>query len=485
MKTLICLLTTLITLLSCTNRKVVLSQDSKITEIASYLDTLEGFSGAVLIAKNDSILFKKAYGFAHLGHQIKNNTETKFSYASIGKSFTAVAIFQLLQAGKLSLDDTIGKFLPNYPNALARDSITIRLLLQHRSGLPNYFHSEKFQNTSKAQFRTMEDLAYLYENEPLEFNPNEQFAYRNTNYIILGRIIEAVSKTSYENFINEHIFSVAKMQNTGNFDIDHIIENAAENYTLSDVYPNQLQKTVFMSAVKGSSAGGGYSTIEDLYKFSLAFKNNKLLNADYTNQMKKMPDDGWYGYGMQFAGAKDSGIYGHSGGHFGVGAEWRVFGKQNYIVVLLTNKDLDQGFFDTRFFIEKTIAGSTPKLDRYFFTKEAINTYLNNGIEQAKILIKESNFDLSEVDLNAKGYEMIKRGFYKKAIDLFTLEILSFPKSYDAYDSLGEAYIMDGQTNKSIENYKKSLELNPENTNAKEKLKELLKQKTTHNKVLW
>lgn len=460
---------------SCTNNKTVFSQNTKAREIVSYLDSLDGFSGAVLIAKDDHVLLQKSYGFAHLGHKVKNNTDTKFSYASIGKSFTAVAIFQLIQAGKLSLDDPIGKFLPNYPNKVARDSITIRLLLMHRSGLADYFYSDKFLNTSKVKFRTIESLSDLYENEPLEFKPNEQFSYRNTNYIVLGRIIETVSKMPYEDYIKKHIFAKANMQNTGNFDIDHIIENEAENYTLSDVYPNQLQKTFFMSAVKGSSAGGGYTTINDMYKFALAFKNNKLLNAKYTDFMKKEPENGWYGYGMQFAGAKGSGIYGHSGGHFGVGAEWRIFNKQNYTVILLTNKDLDQGFLDARFFIEKTIAGSTPKLDTYFYTKKVINTCLDKGLDKAAILIKESRFELSEADLNAKGYEMIKRGLYKKAIDVFTLEILSFPKSYEAYDSLGEAYMMDGNLKKAIENYKKSLALNTENTNAKEKLKELIK----------
>lgn len=475
MKKLVYLLTTFVTLISCTNDKTVLSQYPKIKEIANYLDSLEGFSGAVLIAKNDSILFKKAYGFAHLGHKVKNNTNTKFSYASIAKSFTAVAIFRLIQDGELSLDDPIGEFLPDYPNDVARDSITIKMLLQHRSGLPQYFRSKKFLNTSKDQFRTMESIAYLYENEPLEFKPDEEFAYRNTNYLVLGRIIEAVSKMSYEDFITKHIFSIAKMQNTGNFDIDHIIENSAENYTLSDVYPNQLQKIFFMSAVKGSSAGGGYTNLDDLYKFATALKNNKLLNENYTNMMKKEPERGWYGYGIQFAGAKGSGIYGHSGGHFGVGAEWRVFEKQNYTVVLLTNKDTDQGFLNARFFIEKTISGSTSKLDNYFFTKETINICIDKGIEQAKIYITDSKLALSEYEFTVKGYEMIKRGFYKKAIDIFKLQIFTFPKSYDAYDSLGEAYMLDGQMNNAIENYKKSLKLNSENTNAKEKLEELLK----------
>ncbi|WP_103072158.1 serine hydrolase [Aquimarina sediminis] len=460
--------------LSCLDKKIKVHQDSKAQQIENYLDSLEGFSGALLIAKNDSILLKKAYGFAHIGHQVKNNTKTKFSYASIGKSFTAAAIFQLVQEGKLSLDDKIKKFIPNYPNKIARDSITIRLLLQHRSGLPNYFHLDKFLNTSKERFRTIENLAYLYENQPLEFEPNEQFAYRNTNYIILGRIIEIVTKTSYEKYIEKHIFSKVNMQNTGNYDVDHPIENSAENYTLSDVYPNKFQKTIFMSAVKGGPAGGGYSNLDDLYKFATAFKNNQLLNEDYTNIMKEEPKNAWYGYGMQFAGAKGSGIYGHSGGHFGVGAEWRIFEKQNYTVIILTNKDLNQGFIDARFFIEKTIAGSSPKLDSYFFTKKIINTCLNKGIEHSKKMMVNSKTGLSEIEINSKGYEMIKRGFYKKAIELFKFEVFAFPESYYAYDSLGEAYMNDDQNNKAIENYQKSLEINPKNTNATEKLKELL-----------
>lgn len=476
MKNLIYLIVPII-LCSChiNSEKTGIPTDLKINQINNYLDSLEGFSGAVLIAKDDSIMFKKAYGFAHLGHKVKNNIDTKFSYASIGKSFTAVAIFQLIQEGKITLQDNIGKFLPYYANKTARDSITIELLLKHRSGLPHYFLSEKYLNTSKSQFRNIEDLQNLYENEPLEFKPNAQFAYRNTNYIVLGRIIEVVSKMPYEDYIKKHILSSSAMESTGNFDIDLNIENTAENYTLSDIYPNQLQKTIFMSTAKGGPAGGGYTTVDDLYKFALAFKNNKLLNMDNTNLMKKEPENDWYGYGMQFAGAKGSGIYGHSGGHYGVGAEWRVFEKQNYIVVLLTNKDLDQGFFDARFFIEKTIGGSTPKLDNYFFTKKAVEISLNDGVKEAKTLINNSKLELSEIDLNSKGYEMIKRGFYKKAIDLFLLEVFSFPESYDAYDSLGEAYMKDGQTNKAIENYQRSLELNSENQNAKDKLTELLK----------
>jgi CubicO group peptidase (beta-lactamase class C family) len=449
--------------------------DTKVDQISNYLDSLNGFSGTVLIAKNDSILFEKAYGYAHLGHKIKNKVETKFSFASIGKSFTAVIIFQLIQEGKLSLKDPIGKYLPNYQNKTVKDSVTIEHLLTHRSGIPNYFQSKKFLSTPKNQFRTIEDLTHLYEKEPMEFSPGTSFAYRNTNYILLGRIIEAITNTSYDTYFKKHILELADMKNTGYFDSDHIIENSAENYTLSNVHPNKLQKTVFMSTVKGSPAGGGYTTLNDLYNFATAFKNNKLLNTHYTNVLKKEPKTGWYGYGMQFAGAKKSGIYGHSGGHYGVGAEWRIFDKQNYTVILLTNKDLDQGFMDARFFIEKTISGSTAKLEGYFFTKKIVTTCLDKSIDAAIKMTNVSKIKPSEYQINSKGYEMIKRGFYKKAIKLFQLEVHFFPDSYDAYDSLGEAYMEDQQIKKAIQNYTKSLALNPKNTNAKDKLKILQK----------
>jgi len=471
----IILLLVITTIFSCQEKKSISNQNNKVIEITNYLDSLDGFSGAVLIAKKDSVLFKKAYGFAHLGHQIKNRTDTKFNYASIGKSFTSVAILQLIQKGQLSLQDNIGKFLPNYPNKTVRDSVTISHLLTHTSGLPHYFARKTFLDASKDLYRTMDDLKPLYENEPLESNPGEIFSYRNTNYVILGSIIEKISGKTYDTYLKENIFSLANMSNSGNFDLDHPINNAAEGYTLSEVYPNKLKINTHTFPSKGNAAGGGYTNLDDLFKFATALKNNKLLNPDYTNLMKKKPENASYGYGMQFSGARGSGIYGHSGGHFGVGSEWRVFEKQNYTVVLLTNKDADQGFLDARFFIEKSISGSTPKLDNYFFTKETINICLDKGLEKAKTYIKDSKLEFSEYEFTVKGYEMIKRGFYKKAIDIFKLQIFSFPKSYDAYDSLGEAYMLDGQNTKAIENYNKSLELNSENTNAQVKLEELLK----------
>ena len=471
----------LIIILSCTNKKLTSIKDSNVNKITNYLDSLDGLSGAILIAKNDSILFKKAYGYAHLGHKVKNRTDTKFNQGSIGKSFTAVAILQLIQKSKLSLQDNIGKFLPNYPNKTVRDSVTIAHLLTHTSGLPHFFARESFIRGSKDLFRLTNDFSSLYENEPMESKPGKIFSYRNTNYLILGKIIEVVSGTNYNNYLESSIYSIASMKNTGNYDLDHPIDNAAEGYTTSEVHPNKLKINIHTYPVRGGAHGGGYTTLDDLYKFSKAIHNYKLLNKEYTKLFTTpLKKDSYYGYGMQFPNPEEGTIYGHTGGHYGVGNEWRVYKQKGYSVIILTNKDADKGFLDARYFIQKTISGNTSKLNNYFFTKEVIKTCLNEDIEQAKALIRKSKFKIFEIDLNTKGYEMIKKGFYKKAIDLFTLEILSHPESYNAYDSLGEAYMKDGQIKKAIKNYQKSLEINPENLNGREKLRELLAMNNWH-----
>ena len=468
------LLALLITI-SCSKKKTTTLKDSKITQITNYLDSLDGFSGAVLIAKNDSILLKKAYGFAHIGHKIKNRTDTKFNQGSIGKSFTAVATLQLIQQNKLKLTDKIGDYLPNYPNKTVRDSVTIAHLLTHTSGLPHFFARESFIRGSKDLFRLTNDFSSLYENEPMESKPGKIFSYRNTNYLILGKIIEVVSGTDYNNYLESNIYSIASMKNTGNYDLDHPIENAAEGYTTSEVHPNKLKINIHTYPVRGGAHGGGYTTLDDLYNFSQAIQNYQLLNEEYTKLFNTpLKKDSYYGYGMQFPTPKEGDIYGHTGGHYGVGNEWRVYKQEGYTVIVLTNKDADKGFLDVRYFIEKTISGNTPKLDNYFFTKKVIKTCLTKNLEEVKSLVRKSKFKISEIDLNTKGYDMIKKGFYKKAIDLFIIETLYFPESYNAYDSLGEAYMKDGQIRKAIKNYQKSLEINPENLNGKEKLRELL-----------
>ena len=452
--------------------------DSITQQIKEYVGKMadnDNFSGAILVAKNDTVLFKKAYGYAHLGLKVLNNIDTKFNYASIGKTFTAIAIFQLMEQGKLSLSDTVGKFLMDYPNDVIRDSVTVEQLLSHKSGVPNYFGKNTFLESSKDRYRTLDDLSVLYENEPMEATPGERYAYRNTNYILLGRIVERITGIPYDDYIEEHVLQAASMSNTGNFDTDHPIENAAEGYTLSDVYPNTFKINVHTFPVKGSPAGGGYTTLEDLHRFTLAIKNNTLLNEASTALLTTPFGQSGYGYGMQFVHTEDGHIYGHSGGHFGVGAEWRIYEKENYTIIVLSNRDTDQGFLETRFFIQRLISGTTPTIEKYFFTKKVVDTYLQNGFQETVELIETDKEKLSELDLTIKGYDFLKRGKHEQAIAIFKLGLKAFPDSFNIYDSLAEAYMKNGENDRAIINYEKSLQLNPENTNAKNMMKKISK----------
>ncbi|MGB1205657.1 MAG: serine hydrolase [Chitinophagales bacterium] len=452
----------------------------KIEAIDKYITSLsdkDKFSGAVLIAKEGKVLLKKSFGYAHIGLQIKNNVNTKFAYASIAKSFTAIAILQLKQAGKLSLNDNIGMYLPEYPNQIVRDSITIKHLLTHTSGLPHYFGDEKYLNAPNTKFRTLDDLSSLYEKKPLEFNPGSSFAYRNTNYLVLGRIIEKVSGHNYDRYIEENIYSIAHMKNTGNFDKDHVIKNKAENYTLSTVYPGKYQKAEFFgSRAKGNADGGGFSTVDDLYLFVKALKSNKLLDDKHTQMYLTSADSARrYGFGIEIRNSNNNNgiIYGHSGGHYGTGCEWRVYDQKGYVVILLTNKDQEQGFLDVRFFIQQQLDGTSHLLDKYFFTKKVVNIYIENGYEKAIQLIDEKSEYVDETELIMKGYDFLKKGKIINAIDIFKITIHLFPNSSNAFDSLAESYMKNGENQLAIFNYEKSLKLDSLNNNAKAMIKEL------------
>jgi len=457
---------------ACSNSKE--TNEINILSFVSQLDNNEGFSGAVLIAKNDKIIFEKAYGYAHIGHKVKNNLETKFNMGSIGKSFTALAIIQLLQEGKLALNDPIGTYLLDYPNESIKNTVTVKHLLTHTSGLPHYFARKKFLEGSKDLFRTIEDLSELYENEPIESAPGIEFSYRNTNYVLLARIIEKITGIKYDDYLEEYIYKPALMVNTGNFDLDHPIDNAAEGYTTSEVYPNKFKVNIHTYPSRGNGAGGGYSTLHDLFNFTQALKERKLLNEQYTNLFTKPIDvKEHYGLGMQFPTPEEGTTYGHSGGHFGVGVEWRVYSKEGYTVIVLTNKDTDKGFLSARYYIQKVISGPTPSITKFFNTKNILTSYYKDGYGNALEKIKNIEGELNEFDFIMKGYDAIKKRDYKTAIDIFRLGIEAFPNSYDLYDSLGEAYMESKQSNLAISNYKKSLELNPENENAENMIKEI------------
>jgi len=239
----------------------------------SHLDTLAGkdeFSGTVLIAENDSVVLLRAYGFANREKKIHNRPDTRFNVGSINKSFTHVAILQLESRGKLALSDPIGKFLPDYPNREAAEKVTIEQLLTMSSGIGDFF-GERFQQARKENIRTLKDYLPLFADKPLEFEPGTGRRYSNGGYIVLGLIIERVSGMDYYSYIRDNVFRPAGMSGSDWLEKSAEGENMARGYTTNERKSND--ETL---PQKGSSAGGGYSTAEDLLRYVMALRNHTL-----------------------------------------------------------------------------------------------------------------------------------------------------------------------------------------------------------------
>lgn len=255
-----------------------LSEKELMVEVEKYLNDLTAkneFSGAVLIARKGQVVFGKPFGLASREFNVPNRLDTKFNIGSINKIFTAFAIGQLADAGKLSLNDTIGKHLSDYPNQQAAEKVTILQLLNMTSGIGDIF-GEEFQSTPKDKIRGIQDYLPLFASKPLLFEPGKGKRYSNGGYIVLGAIIEKVSGQNYYDYVRENIFKPAGMTNTDSFQSDMIVPNLATGYTRNSSSDGSLQNNFFTRPARGSSAGGGYSTVEDLLKFVQSLETGKL-----------------------------------------------------------------------------------------------------------------------------------------------------------------------------------------------------------------
>jgi CubicO group peptidase (beta-lactamase class C family) len=236
------------------------------------------FSGALLVAKEDEILLINAFGLASKRYDIKNNVSTRFNIGSINKIFTKVAIYQLYEQDKIDLDKPVGFYLSGLSSDLS-EKVTIRHLLEHRSGLGHYWNE-----TYRARFsdlRTVADYIELVKDQPLAFEPGTSQQYSNSGYVVLGAVIEQVSGIDYYEYIRKHIYLRAGMTSSDHFELDRPVENLATGYTNNNPDGSEgkgYERNNNYFALKGSPAGGGYSTVDDLWKFDRALKSGSLFS---------------------------------------------------------------------------------------------------------------------------------------------------------------------------------------------------------------
>ena len=296
------------------------------------------FSGAVLVVKDGKPLLSEAYGLADREHKTPNTLKTRFRIGSMNKMFTATSILQLVQAGKLGLDDPIGKYLTDYPNKDVAAKAQIHHLLTHTGGTGDIF-GEEF-DAHRLQLRTLQDYVKLYGKRDLEFEPGSKWEYSNYGFILLGVIIEKVSGQSYYDYVSEHIFAPAGMTSTGSDPEDQLVPDRSVGYTKMD-NPEWKPNTDTLP-YRGTSAGGGYSTAEDLARFAAAIEEDKLLNAHFTELLttgKPGTPDSSYAYGFGDHKINGTRCFGHGGGAPGMNGSLEICPSVGYVVAVLANVD--------------------------------------------------------------------------------------------------------------------------------------------------
>ncbi|MDX1702525.1 MAG: serine hydrolase domain-containing protein, partial [Melioribacteraceae bacterium] len=305
------------------------------------LEKDEEFSGVVAIEKDDKRMYQRVVGHANKSYNISNKIDTKFNIASVGKIFTGVAITQLVERGLLSFDDTLGKFIgPEWLNPEVSNKILIKHLLTHTSGLGDYFKDAYSQNKEPV-FRRHSDYKSLISDDSLNFEPGSNFSYSNTGMLLLGVVIENITKVDYFEFLKQNIFEPAGMLNSYGYFKDRPVSNRATGYT--KIYEGNnvnWDNNQFTRIMRGTASGGVYSTAEDLLKFARAIKMNKLLSEKYVDLLYEGRPElkaSFHSYAFFLESGNNGKVLSHKGDGRGMNCQFKLYLDSGYTIVVLSN----------------------------------------------------------------------------------------------------------------------------------------------------
>ena len=313
-----------------------LSEAETVSALSAKIDDLvkaDRFAGAVLIGHRGRIVFQKAVGLSNRETKTPNTLDTQFRNGSMNKMFTATAVMQLVDAGKLSLDDTVGKVMADYSNADVARKVTIRHLLGHTGGTGDFFGPLFMKN--RLTLKTHADYVAMFGDRAPLHEPGAEFRYSNYGMLLLGAIIERVSGMSYFDYVRTKVYEPAGMTATGSLPESENVPQRSTGYMRRKEAWLPNTDTLPWS---GTAAGGGYSTVGDFFRFAEALQSGKLISKTSLAQMIT-PGLGQYGFGMVISGDGATRHFGHSGGAQGQNGDLRVFPESGYVIVALSNLD--------------------------------------------------------------------------------------------------------------------------------------------------
>ena len=471
-------------------------------EINDFFTTLNKnnlYNGSVLVSKSGENTFSNFYGFSNIEKKEKINEKSQFPIASVSKTFTATAILQLKQKGKLKLDDPVQKYLQDFPYP----NVTIRHLLSNTSGLGDYYHL--FDNVIKEQPEKIisngDIIPTLIQNKtPLSFSSGDKWEYNNLNFCLAALIVEKTSGITFREYLEKNIFKPARMMDSFLPENRRTKKpNQVELYTYPNFYSTSLVnitnlKDPFLISEKSNFYGNGgiVSTAVDLQKYQNALFKYQLLDkkeleealtptkltngkiASYRFDEKEIA----YGLGWEMYTDESNGkIVFHDGSITGLTSILMHNIDKNQTVVLLSNNAAPM--FALSNAISQLINNKPYVIPVQNLSRVYGSLLENESKEKANQLIEEylknpGSYEATERDFNRLGYQFLRLQKNDNSLQTFASATLIFPKSSNIYDSYGEALLQCGKKDDAIKMYQKSVELNPDNENGKKVLKELL-----------
>ncbi len=418
---------------------------------------------AIGIIKDGKVIFEQYYGAENLEDQKKVSPSSMFRIYSTSKLMTNVGIFQLIEQGKLSLEDNISKYVENLPKDW--QNVKVKNLLTHSSGIPDFIaFSDILPEYSGS--KTMERLS----KEKMDFKTGNEFRYNQTNYMLLSMIIEKITGQSFENFILNSQFYDAKNQVVFSSNALEKIPNRIVKYNYNPA-TEKYEKSTDVEGKKAHPGNGLAITLPAFLKWCSHLSKNDFLNQGTKDMMWQPFEYGnkkdVFAYGWEINKANNIPSYGFSGGNVNA---YRIFPQNDISIIMMSN---GYNFFPAQYQIINHIAAIIDKnlTDNYLLAEESIIAEFakpNNPDAEKNyytIKTKDPKWDF-EGTLNNIGYILLRNSRVNEAVKVFALNVKEKPQSANAFDSLGEGYFSIKNYTLALENYKKSLELNPENTNA-------------------
>jgi CubicO group peptidase (beta-lactamase class C family) len=481
---------------------------NKLNDFFSALANNQDFNGNVLVAENGKILYEKSFGYADFSSKRINTVNTLFPIASITKTFTATAILQQIEKGKLRLTDSAAEYLHDFPYP----KITIRHLLSHTSGIPPYnvFFSSLREANPNRIFTNADFLSGLNANKsPLVYQPGESWNYDNTNYIVLALILEKVSGESYGEYIKKHILRPAGMNHTVFFPFlfdssKNKIKNLAIPHWYPQIYADQPIKadsiqyvSSYWRAYQFSGFGDFISTTRDLLKYDQALYDGmlvsqRLLNEAFVpvklNNGKENPGNYGLGWTIGRDNSRDKVVY-HVGGSIGLNCVLYRNVSRNQTVIAFDLARPSAHYAASSAI--RILNGEPVSLPKKNLTRLYGKILVTKGSEAAAEALEKLGKDAAVYDLEKE--ELIKLGYeflgdvnpfrlpvepkYEEAVEVFKMCVRLFPDYWNSYDSYADVLARTGKRELAIKMYQKSIELNPNNESGKKRMEQLLDNK--------